>query len=37
MYYAGIDISKKSFTLFILDEKGELVRLPHILAVNQED
>jgi len=25
MYYLGIDISKKSFTVSILDEKGEAI------------
>jgi len=36
MYYAGIDISKRSFTVSILDDTGEMVESPSTFPVNQK-
>ena len=36
MYYAGIDISKRSFTVSVLDDAGEMVKSPSTFPVNQK-
>jgi len=36
MCYAGIDISKRSFTVSILDDAGEMVKSPSTFPVNQK-
>jgi len=36
MYYLGIDISKKSFTVSILDERGEAITKPLTYSCNRE-
>jgi len=36
MYYVGIDISKRSFTVSILDDAGEMVKSPFTFPVNQK-
>jgi len=35
MYYTGIDISKKSLVVAVLDDEGELVKSPVKLTVAQ--
>ena len=36
MYYVGIDISKRSFVVSILDDAGEMVKSPFTFPVNQK-
>ncbi|MEA1965387.1 MAG: IS110 family transposase [Candidatus Aerophobetes bacterium] len=36
MYYIGIDISKKSFTVSVLDEEGEAITKPFTYSCNRE-
>lgn len=36
MYYAGIDISKRSLSVSVLDDAGEMIRSPVSLPVNQK-